>query len=89
MNFFVLRLNDDNKKELITCPLDGSVLPGVTRESVIQLANEWGIETVERPFNINDLIKDSKRGRILEAFGSGTACLICPISQITHNGVVF
>lgn len=89
MNFFVLRINEDGVQELVTCPLDGSVLPGVTRNSVITAAKEFGIETVEAYMTITEFLNGIKRGKILEAFGCGTACTVCPISQITHRGQVY
>ena len=42
MNMFTFWINEDGEKELITAPLDGTILPGVTRDSILQLAREWG-----------------------------------------------
>jgi branched-chain amino acid aminotransferase len=53
MNFFVYWVNDKGKKELITCPLDGTILPGVTRNSMIQIAKTWKeFEVSETKFKI-------------------------------------
>jgi len=88
MNMFVLHFNEEGEKELITCPLDGSVLPGVTRDSIIKIAKEWGIDTVEEYLTIQDLLKEVKKGEVIEVFGCGTACTVAPIGQITHNDQV-
>lgn len=53
MNFFVHWINEDGEKELITCPLDGTILPGVTRSSVLELTKSWGeFKVTERAFKI-------------------------------------
>lgn len=78
--FFVL----DGK--LITSPLTGTILPGITRKSVIELAKEWGMDVEERPISITELIEASKNGRLTEAFGSGTAAVISPVGYIHHKG---
>jgi branched-chain amino acid aminotransferase len=80
MNLFFL-IGD----KLITPPLEGTILPGVTRDSVIHLANEWKIKVVERKLSIDDVFKASKEGKLKEAFGSGTAAVISPVGEIHHN----
>jgi len=89
MNLFVLwKRKSDGKTELITPPLtDGTILPGVTRDSIIQLARQWGeFEVSEQNFNIQDMLEASKEGRLLEAFGAGTAAVVSPIDSITWKG---
>lgn len=87
MNFFVHWYNKDGKKELITCPLDGTILPGVTRDSILQLAKSWGeFDVVERKFSIHEIIEAVKEERIIEAFGTGTAAVIAPVNRIGYNG---
>ena len=88
MNFFVHWINEKGEKELITCPTDGLILPGVTRDSVIQLAKEWNMKITERHYNINEVIKALQEGRLLEAFGTGTAAVICPIKSLSYKGKV-
>ncbi len=88
MNFFVYHINDKGEKQLTTCPMDGSALPGITRGSIIELAKEWGMKVAEEYMTINELIDLIQAGKVLDAFGSGTACVVCPISHITHKGEV-
>lgn len=78
--FFVI----DN--EVVTAPLSGSVLPGITRDSAIQLVKSWGIKVFERSLSIDEVISASKDGRLTEAFGTGTAAVISPVGQITYKG---
>jgi branched-chain amino acid aminotransferase len=61
--------------ELITPPLEGSILPGITRDSVLKLAESWGIKTAERRITIDEVLKASQDGRLQEAFGTGTAAV--------------
>ncbi len=68
--------------ELITPPLAGSILPGVTRNSVIALAKHLGTKVVERPISIDEVIKASQNGLLKEAFASGTAAIVSPVGHI-------
>jgi len=72
--------------ELITPALTGTILPGVTRNSVIQLANHFGIKVAERPLSIDEIIAASKKGTLKEAFASGTAAIVSPVGQIYFRG---
>jgi branched-chain amino acid aminotransferase len=72
--------------KLITPKLTGSILPGVTRRSVIQLAKEWGMEVEERMISIDEVLSSHEEGRLEEVFGSGTAAVISPVGTIEHNG---
>lgn len=85
MNFFVFWTNKQGEKELITCPLDGTILPGVIRDSVITLAKEWGVKVTQRHFTIHEILDSLKEGRFHEAFGTGTAAIICPIKEIAYK----
>ena len=88
MNFFMLWKNEDGKKELITPPLDGTILPGVTRDSILQLTKQWNEFGVrEAPITMSDIFKASKENRILEMFGAGTAAIVSPIKRIHFDGV--
>ena len=60
-------------EKVVTAPLGGTILPGVTRDAVITLLNEWRIPIEERPITIDEVIDASKNGQLHEAFGSGTA----------------
>jgi branched-chain amino acid aminotransferase len=64
MNFFVYWKNKEGVEELITCPLDGTILPGVTRDSIIQIAQSWGIPVNERHYNIQELFEAQSEGRV-------------------------
>ena len=71
--------------KLITPPLEGSILPGVTRDSVISLANHWGIPVEERMISIEEVFATAKNGTLQEVFGTGTAAVISPVGWIQHN----
>jgi branched-chain amino acid aminotransferase len=68
--------------ELITPPLGGTILPGVTRDSVIKLAIHLGLNVNERPLAIAEVINAIEKGTLKEAFASGTAAVISPVGQI-------
>ncbi len=71
--------------ELITPPLGGSILPGVTRDSVMQLAKHWGIQVTERQIAIEEVIETAKSGALKEIFASGTAAVISPVGEISYR----
>ncbi|MFA5670342.1 MAG: branched-chain amino acid aminotransferase [Balneolaceae bacterium] len=71
---------------LITPALSGSILPGVTRRSVIALAKEWGIKVEERKISIDEVYEAHADGSLQEIFGSGTAAVISPVGLIHHKG---
>lgn len=71
---------------LVTPSLTGSVLSGITRDSVIQLAKEWEYEVQERKVSIDEIMQASADGRLKEVFGSGTAAVISPVGLIAHKG---
>lgn len=69
--------------ELYTSPLTGSVLPGITRDSVIRLASEtFGINVREERLAISDIFEESKSGRLEEVFGTGTAAVVSPVGGL-------
>ena len=80
MNIF-FRLKD----ELITPPLGGSILPGVTRDSVILLAKHWGLKVTERPISIEEVIETVASGEMKEIFGTGTAAVISPVGEVSFK----
>lgn len=87
MNFFVFWKNEDGIDELITPPLDGTILPGITRDSIITLCTELNeFKVTKRMFKIQEMIKASKEGRIYEAFGSGTAAIVSPVKSYSYDG---
>lgn len=80
MNIFFL-IGD----KLVTPELTGSVLPGITRRSVISVAKDWGVDVEERKISIDELISAYKSGELKEVFGSGTAAVISPVGLIRHE----
>jgi branched-chain amino acid aminotransferase len=71
---------------VITSPLTGSILPGVTRDSVIQICKSEGISVEERNLSIEEVIKAIDDGKMDEAFGSGTAAVITPVGSLGYKG---
>lgn len=74
--------------EIITAPIDGSVLPGVTRDSIITLLKDWGYTVSERELSIDDLMEAGRNGTLEEAFGTGTAAVISPVGELCYKGEV-
>ena len=72
-------------EELITPPLTGSILPGVTRNSVMQLAGHWGIKVTERQITIDEVIETAKSGEMKEMFATGTAAVISPVGEFSYR----
>jgi branched-chain amino acid aminotransferase len=68
--------------EVITAPLNGTILPGITRDSVIQLLKDWGVTVKEERLEIADVFKAQKEGRLTEIFASGTAAVISPVGEM-------
>ena len=64
---------------------DGTVLPGVTRRSIIELLRDWGYEVVEGKLAIDDIMKASKEGKLEEVFGTGTAAVISPVKKLDYE----
>jgi branched-chain amino acid aminotransferase len=71
--------------ELVTPPLDGSILEGTTRDCVLHLAQEWGYKVNERKISIDEIITASQSGKLTEVFGTGTAAVISPVGEIQHQ----
>lgn len=71
--------------EIITPSLDGSVLPGVTRMSAIELMRDWGYKVTERKISIDEVVDAARNGRLKEAFGTGTAAVISPIGELKYG----
>lgn len=73
--------------EVITAPLDsGTILPGVTRESVIQLLKKWGVTVTERKLAMEEIQAAAQTGTLTEIFASGTAAVISPIGCLSYLG---
>ncbi len=74
---------------VITPHLGGTILPGVTRDSVITLLRQHGVTVEERPITITEVMGAHRAGQLTECFGTGTAAAIAPVSTITHDGERF
>jgi len=74
--------------KIITPSLEGSILPGVTRDSCICLLKEWGYTVEERKLALSEIIDASKENKLNEAFGTGTAAVISPIGVLNNSGDV-
>ena len=74
--------------ELITPMLNGSILPGITRDSVMGLAKMWGLKVSERKIGISEVIDVHASGKLEEIFGSGTAAVISPVGEIKYGDTV-
>ncbi|MEJ2033021.1 MAG: branched-chain amino acid aminotransferase [Deltaproteobacteria bacterium] len=72
--------------EVITPALSGSILPGITRDSVLRLTRDWGLKVTERPITIDEVIAAGKDGSLEEAFGTGTAAVISPVGALCYKG---
>ncbi len=72
--------------ELITPELNRSILSGVTRDSVLQLARSWGVKVIERKISIDEVYAAHGTGELKEVFGSGTAAVVSPVGNIKFNG---
>lgn len=73
---------------IVTAPLTGSILPGITRDSVLKLAPTLGYTVEERQIDVNVLMSDIRVGKITEAFGSGTAAVITPVGNLCYKDEV-
>jgi branched-chain amino acid aminotransferase len=82
MNIFFL-IGD----ELITPPLSGSILPGITRDSVLRLTKDWGLKVSEKRISIDDVLAANENGTLQEIFGTGTAAVISPVGELNYKGV--
>lgn len=80
MNIFFL-IGD----ELVTPNLTGSILPGITRFSVISLAQKWGMKVSERKISIDEVFEAHEKGMLKEIFGSGTAAVVSPVGEIRYG----
>lgn len=81
MNIFFVREN-----KLITPPLTGTILPGITRKSVLEMAEDLGISAEEKQTTIEEIADHIESGKITEVFGAGTAAVISPVGKINIDG---
>ena len=74
--------------ELITPMLSGSILPGITRDSVLELGKSWGMTVSERKISIDEVMAAHTSGQLKEIFGSGTAAVISPVGELKYEDTV-
>ena len=72
--------------EIVTPMLTGSVLPGITRKSSIEILREWGYKVTERLISVDELMEAAENGSLEEAWGTGTAAVISPIGHLFYKG---
>ncbi len=80
MNLMV-RIGD----EVVTPPLSGTILPGVTRDSALTLLREWGIPVRERPVAMAEVLRAARDGTLREVWGTGTAAVVAPVGELTYR----
>jgi len=80
MNIFI-----NLKNEIVTPKLNGSILPGITRRSVIEILKEWNMNIVERNISINEVVDAYDNGELVGVFGTGTAAIISPVGWLTFK----
>jgi branched-chain amino acid aminotransferase len=73
--------------EIVTAPLKGTILPGITRKSVLEICRDWGLKVSERMITINEVIENAKSGKMKEAFGTGTAAVVTAVGSLNYEGV--
>lgn len=90
MNMMFYWTNTEGEREVVTAPIDGTVLPGVTRDSCLTLLREWGeCRVTERPVTIYEVIQAQQEGRLHECFGTGTAAIVSLVDGINFQGVEY
>lgn len=80
MNIFFV-IND----EIITPKLNGSILPGITRDSVIALGKKWGMKVTEKRISIDEVMQAHGTGKLQEIFGTGTAAVVSPVGELKYG----
>ena len=75
--------------ELVTPPLGGTILPGVTRDSVLHIARGWEMKVSERMITLDEVLSALESGKVKEIFASGTAAVISPVGKLAYRGKKF
>ena len=73
-------------KTIVTPPLRGTILPGITRNSVLRMAPDLGYEVAEEPVEVEEMLADVRSGKVTEVFGCGTAAVIAPVGRFGFKG---
>jgi len=77
----MLRIGD----EVVTPPLSGTILPGVTRDSALTILRDWGLKVSERPVSIDEVVAAADDSTLREVWGTGTAAVISPVGQLGYK----
>ncbi|MDD2234508.1 MAG: branched-chain amino acid aminotransferase [Desulfitobacteriaceae bacterium] len=72
--------------EIVTPELNGSILGGITRQTVLELARDWGLKVAERQISIEEVYEAQAKGQLEEIFGTGTAAVISPVGELSWKG---
>jgi branched-chain amino acid aminotransferase len=72
--------------KVVTPELQGSILPGITRKSILEIAKDWGYPVEERLISIDELIADIEAGKVEEIWGTGTAAVVSPVGELAYKG---
>ena len=72
--------------EVITPPLAGTILDGVTRNSILTLLRDWGVKASERPITIDEVMQAGRDGTLKEMWGTGTAAVVSPVGELAYKG---
>ena len=75
------------KGTVVTPVLNGSILPGVTRDSCIELCKSWGIPVEERKISADELFEAAQKGTLEEVWGTGTAAVVSPVGNLRKGDV--
>lgn len=78
----MMRIGD----EVVTPPLSGAILPGVTRDSVLTILRDWSLNVSERPVSIDEVMEAADQGTLREVWGTGTAAVISPVGELSYKG---
>lgn len=70
---------------VVTPQLNGSILPGITRRSAIELYREWGIPVEERKISVDEIVEAARTGAMEECFGTGTAAVVSPVGELRYE----
>ena len=74
--------------KVVTPMLNGSILPGVTRDSILQVCRDWGYEVEERRISVDELVAAAKDGSLEEVWGTGTAAVVSPVNKLRYEDEV-
>ncbi|MGZ6479730.1 MAG: aminotransferase class IV, partial [Bdellovibrionales bacterium] len=77
------------KDEIVTPALNGSILAGGMRDSILQLLRSEGAKVSERRITMSEILENLRRGTLVEAFGTGTAAVVSPIGELAFKGEKF